>query len=94
MEKNVAKCTFTVKYIPINQETAANKAYDFDSSSMVTRMLNKNNEEQLFDIKFLIIMNCKYGLRKTFILSISDCENLEVAYSINDCTNKLNIEAR
>ena len=59
IEKNVEKCTITVKYIPISQESAG-KVYDYDST-MMTKMLNKNNEEQLFDTKFLIIMNCKYG---------------------------------
>ena len=59
LENNVEKCTITVKYIPLSQEAAA-KVYDYETT-MVTKMLNKNNEEQLFDIKFLIIINCKYG---------------------------------
>ena len=80
LEKNVEKCSITVKHVPISQDTAANKVYDFDST-MLTRMLNENHEEQLYDTKFLIILNCKYGMRKTFILSISDCENLQVRIS-------------
>ena len=61
LEKNVEKCTITVKYIPLNKE--ADKACDYDST-MLTKMVNKtNNQEELFDTKFLIIMNCKYGKR-------------------------------
>jgi len=59
LEKNVEKCTITVKYVPLTQESAS-KVYDYDTT-MITKRMNKNNEEQLFDIKFLIIMNCKYG---------------------------------
>jgi len=61
---------------------------------MITKRLNKNNEEQLFDIKFLIVMNCKYGMRKTFIISISDCENLQAAFSADKCSNKLSIGSK
>lgn len=92
MEKSIEKCTITVKYIPLSQDATA-KVYDYDTS-MITKRLNKNNEEQLFDIKFLIIMNCKYGMRKTFIISISDCENLQAAFSTDNCSNKLNIGAK
>ena len=60
IEKNVEKCTITVKHIPLSQESYANKIYDFDST-MLTKMYNKKKEEQLFDTKFLIIMNCKNG---------------------------------
>ena len=59
LEKTVEKCTITVKFIPLSQESTA-KVYDYDST-MITKRLNKNDEEQLFDIKFLIIMNCKHG---------------------------------
>ncbi len=60
LEKNVEKCTITVKYIPLNRETNE-KAIDYDST-MITKILNKtNNQEQLYDTKFLIIMNSKYG---------------------------------
>ncbi len=60
LEKNVEKCTITVKYIPLNRETNE-KAPDYEST-MITKILNKtNNQEQLYDTKFLIIMNCKFG---------------------------------
>ena len=95
LEKSVERCTITVKYIPISEDEMANKAYDYDSSTMLTKRLNKkSNEEQLYDTKFLIIMNCKHAVRKTFILSISDCENLQTAFTAARCTNKLNISAR
>jgi hypothetical protein len=61
----------------MSQDTAAAKIYDFDTT-MITKMLNENQEEQLYDTKFSITMFCKFGMRKTFILSISDCENLQV----------------
>jgi len=60
MEKNLEKCTITVKYIPLNQDTVATKVADYDST-MITKMMNQNNEEQLYDTKFLIIMTLKYG---------------------------------
>ena len=92
LEKNIDKCTITVKYVPLSDETAA-KVYDYDTT-LITKMTNKQNQEQLYDTKFLIIMNSKHGMRKTFILSISDCENLQAAFSIENCTNKLQISAR
>ena len=92
LEKNIEKCTITVKYIPLSQDTSA-KIYDYNSTT-VTKMIGKNNQEQLFDTKFLVIMNSKHGIRKTFILSISDCENLQAAFSTENCTNKLNISAK
>ena len=69
MEKNVEKCTITVKHIQLSQDTSVNKIYDFDST-MMTKMLNKNKEEQLFDTKFLIIMNCKHGKLQIFFILI------------------------
>lgn len=57
LEKNVEKCTITVKYIPLNTETAS-RVYEFDTT-MTTKRLNEKNEEQLFDIKFLVILTCK-----------------------------------
>ena len=77
LEKNVEKCTISVKHVLVSQDTAAVKIYDFDAT-MITKRINENQEEQLYDTKFLIIINCKYGMRKTFLLSISDCENLQV----------------
>ena len=117
LEKNVEKCTISVKYIPVNPEDTAAKVPDYEAT-MMTKMLNKNNEEKLYDIKFLIIMNCRHGeqradfvlpseirklncsflnfkgMRKTFILSISDCENLQAAFSEERCSNKLKISAK
>jgi hypothetical protein len=93
LEKNIDKCTITVKYVPLSDDTAA-KIYDYNETTMVTKMMNKNNQEQLFDTKFLIIMTSKYGMRKTFILSISDCENLQASFSPENCTNKLHISAK
>ncbi len=61
LEKNVEKCTITVKYIPLNSGSGENGASEHDTT-MVTKMIAKNNQEQLFDTKFLIIMNCKYGI--------------------------------
>lgn len=92
LEKNIEKCTITVKYIPLNQDTMA-KCQDYDST-MITKKLNKNNEEQLYDTKFLIIMTSKHGIRKTFILSISDCENLQTAFMPSNCTNRLSISSK
>ena len=77
LEKNVEKCSISVRHVPMSQDTAAAKIYDFDTT-MITKMLNENQEEQLYDTKFSITMFCKFGMRKTFILSISDCENLQV----------------
>lgn len=91
LEKNVDKCTITVKYVPLSQDTVA-KAYDYDSTMTASKLVSKN--KQLYDTKFLIIMNSKHGMRKTFILSISDCENLQAAFSTENCTNRLNIGAR
>jgi hypothetical protein len=88
IEKNVEKCTITIKRVPLSQDSAAHKIYDFDTT-MMTKI-----DDQLFDIKFLIIMNCKHGLRKTFILSISDCENLQAAFTAEHCTSHLNIPAK
>ena len=34
------------------------------------------------------------GLRKTYILSISDCENLQAVFSSENCANQLNISAK
>ena len=34
------------------------------------------------------------GMRKTFILSISDCENLQAAFSTENCSNRLSIGAK
>lgn len=92
MEKNIEKCTITVKYIPLTNDTAQ-KVYDYDST-MITKKINNNNQEQLFDTKFLIIMTSKYGLRKTFILSISDCENLQTSFSIKNCSNRISISSK
>ncbi|CAF0800148.1 unnamed protein product [Brachionus calyciflorus] len=92
LEKNIEKCTITVKYIPLTNDTAQ-KVYDYDST-MVTKKINKNNQEQLFDTKFLIIMTSKHGLRKTFILSISDCEKLQTSFLITNCSNKLSISSK
>ena len=33
-------------------------------------------------------------MRKTFIISISDCENLQAAFSTENCSNKLNVGAK
>ena len=63
IEKNVEKCTISVKYIPLSTDAAAAKVYDYDAS-MMTKMVNKENEEQLFETKFLIIMHCKYGKKR------------------------------
>ena len=57
LEKNVEKCSIQVKQIPINAESAS-RAYDFDHT-MTCKGLNENNEEQLYDIKFLVILSCK-----------------------------------
>lgn len=59
LEKNVEKCTITVKYIPLSQETAS-RVYEFDTT-MTTKLVNEKNEQQLFDIKFLIILSCKHS---------------------------------
>lgn len=121
LEKNLEKCTITVKYIPMSDETAA-KVADYETT-LITKMVNQNNEEILYDTKFLIIMSSKYGeacapsliqrfkrlllkiiyynpilffqgVRKTFILSISDCESLQTTFATESCTNKLNISAK
>lgn len=68
LEKNIEKCTITVKYVPLSQDSAA-KVYDYDST-MITKMVNKNNEEQLYDTKFLIIMTSKHGRAFLFIIAI------------------------
>jgi hypothetical protein len=92
IEKNVEKVTVQVKQVPLTDDTVA-KTYDYDST-MVTRKLNKNNQEVLYETRFVVMMNSKFGMRKTFILSISDCENLQATFSTYNCTNKLNISAR
>lgn len=92
LEKNLEKCTITVKYIPLSDETAA-KVADYETT-LITKMVNQNNEEVLYDTKFLIIMSSKHGVRKTFILSISDCESLQTTFATDSCTNKLNISAK
>ncbi len=93
-EKSVESCNISIKYTPINDEQMASKAYEYDSTMLTKRINKKNNEEQLYDTKFIIIMKCKFGVRKVFILSISDCENLQTAFTENNCTNKLTIGAR
>lgn len=93
MEKLVEKCTITIKYVPYIRDPSQ-KACDYDST-MITKVYDKESkQEQLYDTKFLIIMYCKYGLRKTFILSISDCENLQVSFTSSKCNNKLKISSR
>lgn len=72
LEKNIEKCTITVKYIPLSQDTIAAKVYEYDST-MITKMVNQNNEEQLYDTKFLIIMHSKYGWFKTSNLGSFRC---------------------
>ena len=59
IEKNVEKCVITVKYIPLNKEDET-RIYDYDATIM-KKFRNKNNEEQYYETKFIIIMNCKYG---------------------------------
>ena len=65
IEKNVEKCAISVRLLPLSQQAAAAKAYDYDTT-MVTKVMGKsdNGDEQvvqLFDTKFLIIMHCKHG---------------------------------
>jgi hypothetical protein len=59
LEKNVEKCTITVKYIPLSQETAS-RVYEFDTTT-TSKRINERSQEQLFDIKFLIILSCKHS---------------------------------
>lgn len=59
IEKSVEKCTITVKYIPVEKGDET-KVYDYDAT-MMKKFRNKDNEEELFETKFLVIMNCKFG---------------------------------
>jgi hypothetical protein len=92
IEKNVEKCTISVKYIPLENDDKT-KVYDYDAS-MIKKFKNKDNQEELYETKFLVIMNCKFGLRKTYILSISDCENLQAVFASENCMNRLIISAK
>ena len=92
LEKNVEKCIIAVKHLPISNDTAA-KVYDYDTT-MTTKKFNKNGQEQLYDVKFVVTMFSKFGMRKIFLLSISDCESLQATFSTENCTNRLSISAR
>lgn len=92
IEKNVEKCTITIKHVLLNNESQT-RVYDYDAT-MMKKVVNDKNEEEIFEIKFLIIMSCKFGLKKTYILSISECENLEAVFNRTSCTNHLTISAK
>ena len=49
-----------MKYIPLEKNDQA-KVYDYDATMMTKKFKNKENEELVYETKFLIIMNCKYG---------------------------------
>ena len=70
IEKNVEKCTISVKHIPIEREDKT-KVYDYDAT-MIKKFKNKDNEEELYETKFLVIMSCRYGMNYRTLLFISN----------------------
>ncbi len=78
--------------MPLNKEDQY-KIYDYDMT-VLKKFKNKNNQEELYETKFVIMLTCKGGIKKTYIMSISDCETLQAAFTTTSCPNHLKINAR